>query len=223
MLLSLYIWKQTSDVWLIDLSSISCWNRGLLSFPTSLLPIFFASFGSCSLLCCFCQGCCLSRVPSRHVAVVTAVKGMREMENYYFFNSLYLPSLRLPVHRMSRQLPLLSITLFFSSLSLSSVYFSSTVVLSCFTCSTLGHCVTRFSLYLAVAESKFFWNSAVLYSSGEQKGVTAVGESIIQQFCHIFLNQCCINIDMARIISLMNSFGNKKWKKNKRVSSVSYH
>ncbi len=84
-------------------------------------PLCLSFFLSCVLplsipapiLCCFCLGCCLSCVPSRHVAVVTAVKGMRERENYHFFNSLYLPSLHLSVHTMPCQLPLLSITFFF--------------------------------------------------------------------------------------------------------------
>ncbi len=126
--------------WCMTNWTIRFFSSGMLAYchsqhHSSLLCLSF--FLSCVLplsipapvLCCFCQGCCLSCVPSRHVAVVTAVKGMRERENYHFFNSLYLPSLHLSVHTMPCQLPLLSITFFF--LPRESI---SHPVLNCFTC-----------------------------------------------------------------------------------------
>lgn len=129
----------------------------LLSFPASLihsLPFFLSCVLPLSipapLLCCFCQGCCLSCVPSRHVAVVTAVKGMREKENYHFFNLLHLASLHLSVHSMPCQFLLLSITFFFLPPE-----FISHPVLNCFACCSPYLCISRLSRYLLVPKSKF--------------------------------------------------------------------
>lgn len=146
-------------MWLIGLSSFPhlVWWPIVIPSITLSLSAFLSflcspSFNPCSPSLLFLSWCCLSCVPSRHVAVVTAVEGMRE-ENYHFFNSLHLPSLHLSVHSMPCQLLILSITFFF--LPQESI---SHPVLNCFTYRSPSICISRRSHYLLVPKSKFLWN-----------------------------------------------------------------